>query len=68
MKSTNSFPEEPGGKVPEISREGTGETRAARRPYRPPSVTAHGSMVRIALGGTPGSGDSGMPTLQQVDS
>jgi hypothetical protein len=36
-----------------------------KRPYRPPRVTSHGPLIRIALGGTPGTGDSGLPAVQQ---
>jgi hypothetical protein len=32
---------------------------AGRRPYCAPRITAHGPMSRIALGGSPGAGDSG---------
>lgn len=37
----------------------------ARRPYEAPRVTAHGPLVRIALGGTPGVGDSGAQFTQK---
>ena len=30
-----------------------------KRPYHPPRITRQGSVVRIALGGSPGVGDSG---------
>jgi hypothetical protein len=30
-----------------------------KRPYHPPRITHYGAMVRIALGGSPGVGDSG---------
>jgi hypothetical protein len=32
---------------------------ARKRPYQPPQITRQGSVARIALGGTPGAGDSG---------
>ena len=68
MKSTNPPPEVPGGTTSEESQDVVGSTPAVRRANQTPRITAHGPMVRIALGGTPGSGDSGMPTLQRVDS
>ena len=41
------------------------DSAVVKRPYRTPRVTSHGPLVRIALGGTPGTGDSGLPAVQQ---
>jgi hypothetical protein len=36
-----------------------GGLAAKRQPYNAPRITAHGPMSQIALGGSPGAGDSG---------
>ncbi len=58
MKATNVIPkstDETAAKAPNAA-EGLS---AGRRPYCAPRITAHGPMSRIALGGSPGAGDSG---------
>ncbi|MGB5161109.1 MAG: hypothetical protein WBP10_00885 [Thermoanaerobaculia bacterium] len=38
---------------------------AGRRPYEKPRVIDHGRLADIALGGSPGRGDSGATFIQQ---
>ena len=65
MKKTPLPSQIPTGKIPEGSSLQDESATPVRRPYQRPSITAHGPMVRIALGGTPGVGDSGSPATQQ---
>lgn len=45
----------------ESSEQGT----ADRRPYERPQVMDHGRLVDVALGGSPGVGDSGSALIQK---
>jgi hypothetical protein len=38
---------------------------AGRRPYEKPRVVDHGRLADLALGGSPGVGDSGATDIQQ---
>ena len=57
MKRAPTSPHTADRTVPDVGHS-DGEL-AARRPYRAPRVTPRGAMTRIALGGTPGVGESG---------
>jgi hypothetical protein len=41
------------------------EISAVRRPYCRPRITTHGPIACIALGGSPGVGDSGSEFIQR---
>jgi hypothetical protein len=64
MKTTHSIPQPTAGSAPETTKSSEASP-GSRRAYRPPRITAHGPMVRIALGGSPGVGDSSNPSVQQ---
>jgi len=36
-----------------------------RRPYEPPTLTAHGDLRGVTMGGSPGTGDSGATLIQE---
>ena len=65
MKKRHPHPADSGHVTDENSKNSSVASSAAKRPYHAPRVTSHGPLVRIALGGTPGTGDSGLPTVQR---
>lgn len=57
MKKSERRPSDPVA-VP-VSESPARPRRADRRPYRKPEIVDHGRLVELALGGSPGIGDSG---------
>jgi len=62
----NDIETHPRVETPDASKPGTpGPGAAHRRPYEKPRVVDHGLLVDVALGGSPGPGDSGGATTQK---